>query len=143
MAINAEMLNRLIPLLNEVEVRTKWDVITGGNDFFEVTKAFHNALHGDPYEAKQEHFDIFLAYNERNRRLLRPDTEFTVIHDPQPVGMIDHFASRQAKWIWRGHIDFSTPNEEIFDVLLPSIRRYDAAIFHLREYVPKAEGLPE
>src|SRR5207253_2211910 len=45
-------------------------------------------------------------------------------------------------WIWRGHIDFSTPNQEVFDFILPSIRRYDAAIFHMREYVPKAEALP-
>src|SRR4029078_7647144 len=45
--------------------------------------------------------------------------------------------------IWRGHIDFSTPNEEILDVLLPSIRRYDAAIFHMREDVPHTGGLPE
>jgi trehalose synthase-like protein len=40
----AEILNRLIPLMNELEVLTRWDVITGGNDFFEVTKGFHNAL---------------------------------------------------------------------------------------------------
>ena len=44
----AEMLNRLVPLLDELEIKTAWDVITGGNDFFEVTKGFHNALHGNP-----------------------------------------------------------------------------------------------
>jgi trehalose synthase len=70
------------------------------------------------------------------------DYDFVIVHDPQPVAMIDHFPSRSAKWIWRGHIDFSTPNAEVFDVLLPSIRRYDAAIFHLREYVPQTGGLP-
>jgi hypothetical protein len=46
----AEMLNRLVPLLGELEVTTHWDVITGGNDFFEITKAFHNALHGSEYQ---------------------------------------------------------------------------------------------
>ena len=56
--------------------------------------------------------------------------------------MIDYFPDSRAHWIWRGHIDFSTPNREVFDFLLPSIKRYDAAIFHMREYVPKAEGLP-
>ncbi len=62
-----------------------------------------------------------------------------IIHDPQPVAMIDSFPDRRAKWIWRGHIDFSTPNEQIFDVLLPSIRQFDAAIFHMRDYVPHAD----
>src|SRR5579864_7856455 len=50
----AEMLNRLIPLLGELEVVTRWDVITGGNDFFEVTKGFHNALHGGDYNLTQQ-----------------------------------------------------------------------------------------
>src|SRR5213593_2631315 len=70
------------------------------------------------------------------------DYDFVIVHDPQPVGMIDHFPNSDARWIWRGHIDFSTPNQEVFDFILPSIRRYDAAIFHMREYVPKADGLP-
>ena len=64
----AEILNRLVPLMNELEVPTKWEVITGGNDFFEVTKGFHNALHGEQYELTQAIKDIFLAYNEQNRQ---------------------------------------------------------------------------
>ena len=60
----AEMLNRLVPLLSELEVGAHWDVITGGNDFFEVTKAFHNALHGTAYELTKAAREIFLMYNE-------------------------------------------------------------------------------
>src|SRR5204863_5772097 len=70
------------------------------------------------------------------------DYDFVIAHDPQPAGMIDHFPNSRASWVWGGHIAFSTPNQEVFDFILPSIRRYDAAIFHMREYVPKAEGLP-
>src|SRR5438045_9653125 len=61
----AEMLNRLVPLLSELEVPAHWDVITGGNDFFEVTKAFHNALHGRAYELSQGAKGIFLTYTEQ------------------------------------------------------------------------------
>ena len=46
----AEILNRLVPLMAEVGLATQWDVITGGEKFFHVTKAFHNALHGAPFE---------------------------------------------------------------------------------------------
>src|SRR5579872_5488760 len=46
----AEMLNRIVPLLQELELTVRWDVITGGEDFFAVTKAFHNALHGGSYD---------------------------------------------------------------------------------------------
>jgi len=67
----AEMLNRLVPLLSELEVTTHWDVITGGNDFFEVTKAFHNALHGSDYELTRQAQEIFLMYNEQNRQRMQ------------------------------------------------------------------------
>src|SRR5260370_20788082 len=84
----AEMLNRLIPLIQELGLRPRWDVITGGEDFFEVTKAFHNALHCGPYHARKENFDLFLATNEMNRQRLQFYSTFTVILDPQPVALI-------------------------------------------------------
>src|SRR5436305_15112415 len=67
----AEILNRLIPLMNELEVPTKWEVITGGNDFFEVTKGFHNALHGGDYNLTRQFQDIFMSYNEQNRQRMQ------------------------------------------------------------------------
>ena len=84
----AEMLNQLVPLLNEVEVKTHWDVITGGNDFFEVTKAFHNALQGSDYNLTQHARDIFLMHNEQNRQRMQFSEDVVVIHDPQPAALI-------------------------------------------------------
>src|SRR5215813_6205936 len=78
----AEILNRLIPLAEELEIDIRWDVLEGGPDFFEVTKAFHNALHGSAYASREEDFVIFREYNRRNFDLVRHDAEFTVIHDP-------------------------------------------------------------
>ncbi|MDP2940101.1 MAG: glycosyl transferase family 1, partial [Candidatus Omnitrophota bacterium] len=54
----AEILSRMVPLLKELGVDTRWDVIKGGEQFFEVTKKFHNALHGKPEEITQCDFDI-------------------------------------------------------------------------------------
>src|SRR5271165_6200376 len=79
----AEMLNQLVPLLNELDVKTQWDVITGGNDFFEVTKAFHNALQGSDYKLTRQARDIFLMHNEQNRQRLQFTEDVIVIHDPQ------------------------------------------------------------
>src|ERR1700686_2545415 len=67
----AEILNRLVPLIQELGLQPRWDVITGGQDFFEVTKAFHNALHGEPYQVRKQNFDLFLATNELNRQRLQ------------------------------------------------------------------------
>jgi trehalose synthase len=124
----AEMLNRLVPLLDELGVKTGWEVITGGNDFFDVTKGFHNALHGGAFTLTQQARDVFLAHTEQNRRRMNFDEEFVVIHDPQPAGLI---ASKTgpSKWVWRCHIDVSHPNEEVWNFLQPMVERYDAAVF--------------
>jgi len=140
----AEINYTLVPLMADVGLEVEWRIIKGAEEFFNVTKALHNGLQGDPRSLTPDEVEIFRRYNVLNAEELPADEyDFVIVHDPQPVAMIDHFAARRAKWIWRGHIDFSTPNQEIFDVLLPSIRHYDAAIFHLRDYVPHTPGLPE
>jgi trehalose synthase len=125
----AEILNRLVPLMKELALPTRWDVITGGNDFFEVTKEFHNALHGAPYQARKEQFDLFLATNEENRKRLQFDCEFTVIHDPQPAPLIEARAGQAGYWVWRCHIDLSHPNQDVWCFLRPFVHRYDSAVF--------------
>jgi trehalose synthase len=130
----AEMLNRLVPLLGELEVATHWDVITGGNDFFEVTKAFHNALHGSEYQLTKAAQEIFLAYNEQNRQRMQFTEDMVVIHDPQPAPLIRSRKDSSARWVWRCHIDLSNPNQQVWGFLRPFIEQYDAAIFSSQSF---------
>ena len=130
----AEMLNRLVPLLTELEVPTHWEVITGGNDFFEVTKAFHNALHGSAYELTQSARDIYLMYNEQNRQRMQFGEDLVVIHDPQPAALIRAKDRKAAKWVWRCHIDLSYPHPQVWEFLRPFIEQYDAAIFSSQSF---------
>ena len=130
----AEMLNRLVPLLGELEVATRWDVITGGNDFFEITKAFHNALHGAEYQLTQSAKEIFLSYNEQNRQRMSFTEDLVVIHDPQPVPLIRPRGNSPAHWVWRCHIDLSNPNPQVWAFLQPFVEQYDAAIFSSQRF---------
>lgn len=130
----AEMLNRLVPLLSELDVPTHWDVITGGNDFFEITKAFHNALHGTPYDLTQSAQEIFLMYNEQNRARMHFDEQLVVIHDPQPVGLIRSKEQSHAHWVWRCHIDLSNPDAKVWEFLRPFVEQYNAAIFSSQSF---------
>jgi trehalose synthase len=125
----AEILNRLVPLLNELEVPTKWEVITGGNDFYEVTKGFHNALHGGDYNLTRQIEDIFLSYNEQNRQRMEFAEDLFVIHDPQPAALVRSKAEARGRWIWRCHIDLSNPHPGVWDFLKPLVEQYDATIF--------------
>jgi trehalose synthase len=124
----AEMLNRLVPMLAELEVVTHWDIITGGNDFFEVTKAFHNALHGAEYELTRHAQEIFLTCNEQNRQRMQFNEDVVVIHDPQPAALVLGRQDHPARWIWRCHIDLSNPHPQVWGFLRPFIEQFDAAI---------------
>jgi trehalose synthase len=130
----AEILNRLLPLAEELELNMRWEVMTGGDDFYGVTKAFHNALHGAPYHADPKDFEIFLACNERNRARLPLDAEFMIIHDPQPAALIDGRKKNGNHWAWRCHIDLSHPNRAVWDFLDKFVARYDAAMFSSPEF---------
>jgi trehalose synthase len=130
----AEILNRLLPLAEELELNMRWDVMTGGDDFYGVTKSFHNALHGAPYHAEPKDFEIFLACNERNRSRLPLDAEFMVIHDPQPAALIEGRKEHANHWAWRCHIDLSHPNRQVWDFLNKFVARYDAAMFSSPEF---------
>jgi trehalose synthase len=125
----AEMLNRLVPLAEELGLNIRWEVMTGGEDFFEVTKAFHNALHGEPYHPDPKHFEIYRAYTEQNLKRIPLDAEFIEIHDPQPAGMIESKRGPGSHWIWRCHIDLSHPNRAVWDFLEPYVAKYEGALF--------------
>jgi trehalose synthase len=125
----AEILNRLVPMMNELEVPTRWDVITGGNDFFEITKAFHNALHGGDYNLTQAAKEVFLLYNEQNRERIEFVEDLFVIHDPQPAALIRSREANRGRWIWRCHIDLGNPHPEVWGFLRPIVEQYDCAIF--------------
>jgi trehalose synthase len=130
----AEILSRMVPLVQDLGMNIRWDVITGGNDFFEITKAFHNALHGGPFVERPNAFDTFLAYNEQNRTRMHLDSEFMVIHDPQPVALINARKDHAGHWIWRCHIDLSNPNPTVWKFLEPYVLRHDGAIFSSPEF---------
>jgi trehalose synthase len=138
----AEINYTLVPLMQDAGLEVEWRIIRGAEEFFNVTKAIHNAIQGDPTPLTQQQQEIFRRYQELNARELGDSYDFVVVHDPQPAGVIEHFGKSEAKWIWRGHIDFSDPNPDVLAFLLPSLARYDAAIFHLEEYVPRAADMP-
>src|SRR5437660_8871762 len=130
----AEILDRLVRLAEELDLGIRWDVMKGAEEFFDVTKSFHNALHGEPYHAKPKDFEIFLSYNEQNRATLLLDAEFVVIHDPQPAALIDTRKPGSNHWVWRCHIDLSRPNRAVWDFLEKFVSRYDGAMFSSPEF---------
>lgn len=126
----AEILSRMNPLLNELGLRSSWLVIKGTDQFFAVTKKFHNLLHGRDDQLTQDELDLFLQISESNIKNMKVRGEIIFIHDPQPIILIKKKPkTRRSKWIWRCHIDISQPNERIWKFLEPYIEQYDASVF--------------
>jgi trehalose synthase len=129
----AEILNRLIPLLHEVGVDARWDVIRGGDEFFAVTKTIHNALHGQPVTLTPHDVAVFRETTEQNLASLALCDDIVFIHDPQPAGLIERRVPGQ-HWIWRCHIDLSAPSPTVWEFLRPWVERYDAAVFSAPQF---------
>jgi trehalose synthase len=125
----AEMLRRVVPLLNELGIRVTWEVIKGDEQFYEITKSFHNALQGKAEVFSDAQFDKYLSMNRMNSENISFEEDLIVIHDPQPAAMILWNGQRKNRWVWRCHIDLSRPNPQLWQFLGPMIEKYDAAIF--------------
>lgn len=131
----AELLSRHVPLANALGILADWRLIQGTPEFFTLTKAFHNALQGATYSLSENARALYLHVNRESARLLRTSYDVVFVHDPQPAAFRDAAGDRGAKWIWRCHIDTSSPNPEISDFLLPYLRQYDAAVFTMKEFL--------
>jgi len=123
----AEILNRMNPLLQQLGVNSAWKVIKGGEQFFEVTKKFHNALHGKAADITAQDYEIFLENGRQNASEIATDADILFIHDPQPITLINK--KMQNRWIWRCHVDVSNPHQGLWHFLEEFIERYDAAVF--------------
>jgi len=131
----AEILSRLVPLMSNVGLKAEWKVMTGTNEFFNVTKTIHNGLQGMSVPFDDQMRKTYLEYNEKNAQDLGLHHDFVFIHDNQPAAVIINYKIRTGKWIWRCHVDLSRPNSDVMQFLTPIIYQYDSLIFSLDKYV--------
>jgi trehalose synthase len=132
----SEILYTLVPLMRDVGLDAHWHVILGREEFFNVTKLMHNSLQGDETSLTEQQWEVFFGYNAMNAKGLESGWDAIIIHDPQPAAMRQNAPDRAKRWIWRCHIDLSTPNPNTLARLLPLIEGYDASVWHLEQYVP-------
>lgn len=132
----AEILNTLVALMRDVGLDAEWRVIEGTDEFFNVTKAFHNGLQGMDLELTGGMKTIWQRHNRLNAERFEGEYDYVVIHDPQPAGMLHYHGKSGGKhWAWRCHIDTSHPNMNYWGFIAPYINAYEAAIFTMRQYV--------
>jgi trehalose synthase len=129
----AEMLEREVPLFEELGIRFRWEVIEGPPEFFDATKTMHNALQGAPRDLSPAQREAYVEANRRAVSRIDLDADVVLIHDPQPAAMLE-FTTKRCPWIWRCHIDVSWPNRRAWRFLRPYIARYDASVFSMAAF---------
>ena len=135
----AEILNSLVPLMNDVGLNAGWRIIRGTTDLFTITKKFHNAIQGDPINLSEIKKELYVSANEDFSTYTHINHDLVVIHDPQPLPLIQFYNKRQP-WVWRCHIDLSNPNHELWEFFKGFIIRYDSVIVSNEKY--KKDDLP-
>jgi trehalose synthase len=132
----SEILYALVPLMADVGLDVEWQVIYGREEFFNATKVMHNALQGNSQDLTHEQWGIWRHYNEINAEQLSDGWDVCIIHDPQPAAIPSLVNEKARNWIWRCHIDLSTPNGDTLGGLVPYLEPYAGAVFHMPHYVP-------
>jgi trehalose synthase len=138
----AEILEKHVPLMRELGIDTRWEIITGNPEFYQCTKAFHNGLQGKAVNMPSEWLLNFEEVNAANAERLRPvleEADIVFIHDPQPAPLLRFLPQRQGRWIWRCHIDIHRPHRPVWRYLRNFVQGYDASIFSLAAF---AQPLP-
>ncbi|MCD6511700.1 MAG: glycosyltransferase [Thaumarchaeota archaeon] len=132
----AEILKNLVPLARSVGLKAKWEILKADPEFFGITKSIHNALQGNmKIRIGRKERRHYLLVNEKNAEELDLDADVVMIHDPQPLPLINW--KRDGKWVWRCHIDISEPNPRVWRFVKRFIEKYDAMVLSSERYIPK------
>ncbi|HHT45822.1 MAG TPA: glycosyltransferase [Firmicutes bacterium] len=136
----AEKLHSIVPLMKDMGLDVDWWTIFAHEEFFRVTKTFHNRLQGQEGELSRDDIEIYLKYNKMNASYMSDwKYDFIVIHDPQPAALIKYRGKKnEEKWIWRCHIDTSTPNPEYWDFLCEYLLDYDTWILTMKDFAQES-----
>ena len=129
----AEMLYPLVLLMNDVGINAGWRILHGSQEFFEVTKSFHNALQGGKLNLTEKKKELYLRVNDNFSKFTHLHHDYVIVHDPQPLSLIRSYRKTQP-WIWRCHIDLTEPHKELWDFLTGYLLKYDQIAVSSEKY---------
>lgn len=132
----AELLHSIVPLQADLGMDVHWFVLTAPGPFFDVTKRIHNALQGSEVGLTPDMESLFRHVNEANAAEFQDEFDYVVVHDPQPAPLV-RLVERKGTWIWRCHLDLTSPNPSVLGLLAPYLAEYDASIFSAEGYAPR------
>jgi trehalose synthase len=139
----AELLQSLVPLLNDLDVDTDWLVMEAPEEFFDVTKAMHNGLQGERSEFTDEMRETYRKVTVENAEALDERYDVIVLHDPQSLGMAPTLTEKfpETPFVWRCHIDLTDAAPAYLEFVQSYLDPIDRAIFTMHEYGGSITGV--
>jgi trehalose synthase len=141
----AEMLQTLLSYARGAGVDTRWLVIQGDPEFFEITKRIHNGIYGSAGDggelgaAEHAHYEEVLRRNGQELLALVRPGDVVLLHDPQPAGLTGALARAGAHVVWRCHIGADRPNEwtaRAWEFLRPYLTGVEGIVVSRRTFAP-------
>lgn len=141
----AEMLQSVLCYLPGAGIETRWLVIDGDDEFFEVTKRIHKLLHGEPagdettfgaYERSV--YEAPLNAQVAEIMSLVAPGDRVILHDPQTLGLAPALNRHGAKVVWTCHVGSDVANEYtrmVWDFLRPYVEATCAQVFSRPQYI--------
>jgi len=126
--LTIEVLNRLVPVLNDLGIDTSWEVTIGTGDFESITHTVARALAGTEQVVTDAMLARLREVCAENAKRLRLDADLVMVHDAAPLLLVESRAGN-GRWLWRCHHDLSSPQPQLWNMLRPVAQRYDAVIF--------------
>jgi len=131
-----ELLNRLVPMMQDLGIDSAWEVIVGDPEFYAVIRALESAAAGREQEITA---GMLRAYEETaaaNWPKLPLDADLVMIHDLAPLPLVRHRRNR-GRWVWRCHTDLSQALRRAWHLLRRDVARYDATVFSLPKFAQR------
>jgi len=142
----AEMIRQHVGYARGAGVDSRWIVISGGPEFFRITKRLHHALHGEPGDGSalggREHgvYEETLRHSAAELLERLKPGDIAALHDPQTAGLVPHLVNSGAFITWRCHIGTDQPNAEVeraWRFLAPYLEDVPVLIFSRPAYAPE------
>jgi trehalose synthase len=125
---SAEMLNRLVPILNNLGIETSWEIIIGTADFDAIVKAVEKGLSGVEQVVTEAMLARLHATCASNARRLPLDADLVMVHDAAALLLVEG-RPPSGRWLWRYYGNLSAPQPQLWNALRPFADKYDAAVF--------------
>lgn len=139
----AELLHQVLGYLIDGEIRCRWVVVEGDQDFFRITKRIHNRLHGSAGDGgglAEEASDTYLRVLRREVEALLAlarSGDVVVLHDPQTAGMMRPLVEAGVRVEWVCHVGVDAPNDvtrSAWDFLRADVEAAHAIVFSRLAY---------